>query len=117
MPDLIYWRDGKTRNRVLVKSYICLFICFASRAVHAELVTEFSTEAFLNAFKRFSSRRGLPSHIYSDNATNFVGANNELFKLCQVIKQGILDKHSQYFAEHRIKWHFIPARSPHCGGI
>ena len=35
------------------------------------------TYAFLNAFFRMN-RGGLPKEIYSDNGTNFVGANKEL---------------------------------------
>lgn len=110
-------KDGKTRNRVTIKAYICVFICFSTRAVHAELVTDLSSEAFLNAFKRFVSRRGLCQHIFSDNATNFVGANRELLRLCQVVRDCVSNKYSNYFSDHRINWHFIPARSPHHGGI
>ncbi len=110
-------KDGKTRNRVLMKAYVCIFICFSSRAVHAELVTDLSSEAFLNAFKRFVSRRGLSGHIFSDNGTNFVGADHELQRLCLVVQDTVNNKYQNYFAEHKIKWHFIPARSPHHGGI
>lgn len=54
------------------KAYVCLFICFATKAVHLEVVSELSSEAFIAALRRFSSR---PSNLYSDNGINFVGAN------------------------------------------
>lgn len=64
------------------------------------------------------SRRGLPSNIFSDNATNFVGGNNDLTKLCKLIENTTsCDKYNRYFSEHKINWHFIPARSPHFGGL
>ncbi|XP_043496357.1 uncharacterized protein LOC122520328 [Polistes fuscatus] len=50
----------------------------ATKAVHLELVNDLTTEAFLAALRRFMARRGKCSDIYSDNATNFVGAANEL---------------------------------------
>ncbi|GFV07255.1 integrase catalytic domain-containing protein [Trichonephila clavipes] len=58
------------------KSYICLFICLATKAVHLELVSTLSTDAMLAALRRFIARRGHPSEIHSDNGTNFKGANN-----------------------------------------
>ncbi|GFW84796.1 integrase catalytic domain-containing protein [Trichonephila clavipes] len=58
------------------KSYICLFICLATKAVHLELVSTLSTDAMLAALRRFIARRGHPSEIHSDNGTNFIGANN-----------------------------------------
>lgn len=40
--------------------------------------TDLSIDAFLNVFIRFIGRRGLPETMFSDNATNFVGASNVL---------------------------------------
>ena len=39
-----------------VKSYICLFTCASTRAVHLELLKDLSTNTFLTAFRRFTSR-------------------------------------------------------------
>lgn len=69
--------NRKGRGAKLEKCYICLFVCFTTRAVHLELVTSLSTEAFLLALKRFISRRGKPQEIFSDNGKNFVGAMKE----------------------------------------
>lgn len=109
-------KDRRTRNAKLLKSYICIFVCMCTRAVHIELVSHLTTEAFLAALKRFTCRRGLPQNIYSDNGKNFVGANNELSKIGD-----FLTEHETtiagYLANQRIKWNFIPARSPNFGGI
>lgn len=107
-------KDGKTRNRKIVKGYICIFVCLASKAVHLELASELTTDAFMNSLKRFVSRRGLCRKIYSDNATNFVGSNKELTEINNVLKN---DKFNNYLSQCNIEWHFIPARSPHMGGL
>lgn len=62
------------------KSYIALFTCAVTRAIHLELVSDQSTENFLLALKRFTSRRGLCKVIYSDNAKTFKRADNDLTK-------------------------------------
>src|SRR5436309_838962 len=49
-----------------IKMYVCLFVCFATRAVHLELAHSLSTDSFLAALRRFVSRRGRCSHLYSD---------------------------------------------------
>ena len=66
-------------RRSEVKVYGCLFVCMANRACHLELVNDLSTDHFIMALKRFF-RRGTPQRIYSDNGSNFVGANNELLQ-------------------------------------
>jgi hypothetical protein len=108
-------KNGYGRTTRTVKSYIAIFVCFATRAVHIELVCDCSTSTFLNALKRFISRRGKPSHLYSDNATNFIGANRELRNLFKQAKfNTAIENH---LANEQISWHFIPPRSPHMGGL
>ncbi|KAH8404957.1 hypothetical protein KR222_010205, partial [Zaprionus bogoriensis] len=72
---------SEIRNRAPIKTYICVFICFATKAVHLELAQDLSTPTFLSALKRFILTRGKPMRIWSDNATNFVGAKSELSEL------------------------------------
>ncbi|XP_018405223.1 PREDICTED: uncharacterized protein LOC108781668 [Cyphomyrmex costatus] len=69
-------REGKRRNAHTHKAYIAMFVCFATKAVHIELVSDLTTDMFLAAFKRFISRRGKPSHMWSDNGTTFVGSRH-----------------------------------------
>jgi len=96
------------------KSYICLFICSATRAVHLELVSNLSTEAFLAALRRFIARRGYSTKILSDNGTNFVGESNYLKTLFRLLKE----PHIQDFASSKnIEWSFIPSFSPNFGGL
>lgn len=60
------------------------------KAIHIELVTEMSTNSFLNAYKRLIPRRGLLSDVYSDNGTNFVGASHLINKIKDDVFQNIL---------------------------
>jgi len=111
-------KSSKTRNSKILKAYLCLFVCFVTKAVHLEVVSDLTTDAFLNALKRFFSRRGKCQNIYSDCVSNFVGANRELKNLYSVINSKETNvKLSSYLGSEGIKWNFIPARSPHFGGL
>ncbi|KAL4148738.1 hypothetical protein QTP88_002906 [Uroleucon formosanum] len=106
------------RNAATQKAYICVFVCFATKAVHLELVCDLSTDAFLAALTKFISRRGLCKNIYSDNATCCVGANNKLNDLKQLMSsKSHKDRIQQVMTSHEMIWHFIPPRAPHFGGL
>lgn len=47
------WRGRATKT---YKSYLAVFVCFATSAVHLELVTNYTSEAFLAAYRQFSGR-------------------------------------------------------------
>ncbi|XP_035715513.1 uncharacterized protein LOC110859590 [Folsomia candida] len=91
------------------KCWMVLFTCAVYRCVHLELVTSLSTEDFLMALWRFISRRGRPTKIYSDNGTNFVGADN-LFRSLNWEK---IENQTQV---HRIQWQFNPPSAAWWGG-
>ena len=83
------------------KLYVLLFTCAVVRAIHLELTDSLSLEDFLLAFRRFSARRGMPSTIYSDNATTFKGADVRLRRL---------------YGPAAPDWRFIVPGSPWWGG-
>lgn len=109
-PFLIASKKG--RGARLIKAYLCVFICFKTKAVHLELVSDLSTEAFILALRRFMSRRGKPREIFCDNGTNFVGANRALAQLVENCSNSVSD-----LANEGIKFKFSPAYSPHYGGL
>lgn len=111
-------KEKKFRNRTRIKVYVCVFVCMAIKAVHLEIVSDLTSEGFLAALRRFIARRGLPEHIYSDNGTNFVGANNQLKELYVLVNsEEHKDLVNKFASERRITWHFIPPAAPHFGGL
>ena len=112
------FREGRGRRLITLEGYLAIFVCFVTKSVHIEPVTDQTTGTFLAALKRFVARRNLPRHIHSDNGSNFVGASNELEKLHQLLGTDSLpDELQTYLVDHRIVWHTIPARAPHFGGL
>ncbi|GFW34733.1 integrase catalytic domain-containing protein [Trichonephila clavipes] len=90
------------------KAYIDLYTCAVYRAIHLELITFLTTEAFFQSLRRFISRRGRPTTIYSDNGTNFKGAERLLHVLDW---DSILAR-----VEEKIQWKFNPPSAPWWGG-
>ncbi|CAG7832932.1 unnamed protein product [Allacma fusca] len=111
-------RPIKGRSPKLFKCYIALFICFATRAIHVELVSDLTTDSFLAALRRFISRHLKPQEIFSDCGTNFIGANREMKEFLQLVKS---EQHSnaveRYLTNEGIQWRFNPPSAPHMGGL
>ncbi|XP_076381801.1 uncharacterized protein LOC143260421 [Megalopta genalis] len=110
-----YIKERRHRNRTRIKVYVAVFTCFATKAVHLEVAGDLTTDAFMAALKRFVARRGACQNMYSDNGTNFVGADNELREIYRTLPT---DERLQTFLTTKgIAWHFTPALSPHFGGL
>lgn len=102
---------SKTITGFPQKSYVCLFTCTTSRAVHLELARDLKAETFLLLFRRFCARRSMPKHLISDNATNFQSVSNSLLT---IMKSPSV---KEYLDHNEIKWHFIAPRAPWQGGF
>ena len=100
-----------SRSREHNKVVVCLFTCASTRAVHLVLTQGLSVQSFLMAFRRFASRRGLPSKLISDNAKTFRSAWKEIQALSR--SQEVLS----HLANNRITWTFIVERAPWWGGF
>lgn len=105
-------------RRPAVKAYGAIFICLTTKAVHIELVSDLTTERFLQAMRRFVARRGKCAEMFSDNGTNFVGARNRLQELFSLLKQkGHHEKINNWCNDQGIRWNFNPPNAPHFGGL
>ena len=102
------------RGKQRLKRWLCLFTCLTTRAVHLEVAWGLDTDSFLNAFTRFTSRRGVPKEVISDNGTNFVGAVNELKGLVKLLDR---EKIQRDTTQKGTIWAFNPPGGPHFGGV
>ena len=76
-----FYVKENVNNAECVKVYVCLFRCASTRAVHLELTRGLGVQDFLLAFRRFTSRRGLPANLQSDNAKTFKSSSKDIRKL------------------------------------
>lgn len=106
-------RSALGRLPKLTKAWIAVFVCLVTRAIHLELVSDATTQAFIAALRRMISRRGIVTEIISDNGTNFVGANNYIRNIVSQVRRdaGII------MDEVKVKWTFTTPNAPHHGGI
>nr|XP_034824260.1 uncharacterized protein LOC117982083 [Maniola hyperantus] len=94
------------------KRWCALFTCLTTRAVHLELVYSLSTDSAIQALRRMGGRRGWPSIIFSDNATNFKGADVELRAAVEEWAEPL----REFCLGKMISWKFITPGTPNQGG-
>ncbi|CAG9113625.1 unnamed protein product [Plutella xylostella] len=108
---------NKGRGVKTSKGYIVIFVCMATKAVHMELVSDLTTEAFLAAFQRFCHRRGTPKHCYSDCGTNFIGASKRLRTEFNEFKKELGPEFFTEIGKMEVEWHFNAPAWPTAGGV
>ena len=114
----LHIKYGHVRKPTTVKAYVFVFVSLTVKAVHLELVTDLTSEAFLACLRRFIARRGYPSLLWSDHGSNFMGANREIKEIIDFLKEQTTQKTiSEFCSVNHIKWKYIPEHSPHFGGI
>ena len=101
-------------KRSEVKRYGCLFTCLTTRAIHLEVAIDLSTSFFINVLRRFVSRRGPVKHIFSDNATNFVGCAR---LMQESVKRWNQAQIHQSLRQMNVAWTFNSPSASHMGGV
>ncbi|GFV79136.1 integrase catalytic domain-containing protein [Trichonephila clavipes] len=89
---------------------------FNCSAIHIEIVSDLTSDAFIATLKRFFSRRGKCAKLYSDNGKTFVGANKELKRFLKLIEDSD-DNLAGFLSAEGIEWKFIPPRAPSFAGL
>lgn len=107
----------KGRCNKFLKSYVALFVCFTTKAIHLELVSELTATAFYAAFRRFVSRRGNCQTLHSDCGTNFVKGNKLMMEEVYKAEKTWKSELAIDFQAMGTKWEFNPPGAPHFGGL
>ena len=94
---------------LITKGYICIFVCFATKAVHLEAASDLSTQSFLAAFSRFIGRRGCPPLIYL--AAELL--KRDRLKFIKTLQNQM----THHFSNQNLNWKFIPPGAPHMSGL
>ena len=101
------------QGRKKLKRWAVIFTCMTVRCIHLEIVENADTDAFINALRRFTNRRGCPQSMYSDCGGNFKGATAELKEFVSGLQKAAISKAA---VEMNIEWNFNPPSAPHMGG-
>ena len=101
-------------GRGSAKSYGCIFVCRASRAIHLELAQSLETDDFIMVLRRFLNIRGNVKQLRSDNGSNFVGAERELREALEGWNQNRIERHLRQSGVDCI---FHPPYASHMSGV
>ena len=103
-------RGGRPHHKI----WVVIFCCLKSRAVHFETVFDLSVSTFILALQRVSSRRGGIKVLYSDNATNLRGSDNELKR---AIEEWNSSEAADGFRVEGVSWTFNVPLASHRAGV
>ncbi|XP_048048490.1 uncharacterized protein LOC125269604 isoform X1 [Megalobrama amblycephala] len=102
------------RGRSVCKRYGLLLTCLCSRAVHIEMLTDMTTDSFINALRCFIAIRGTVQQIRSDQGTNFMGAKNEFKKALEEIDT---ERVAAFLSEKQCDFVMNAPHASHVGGV
>ena len=106
-----YIEDTKYK---LTKYYGLILTCMVTRATRLESIPELNTNFFLNALRRFASRRCQPKlFLRHNNSKTFVRANEELKRCVRSLDN---QRVASELLIKTIVWKFNPPYGPHFGG-
>ena len=110
----------KERNRqkpTQINAYVCMYVCFSTKAILFDPVMDVSTEAFLESLRRFSAIYGMPQEIHSDNGSIFVGANRELKNIYELWKKDDTQSHLHHCLPYGISAGLSPLAELHISEV
>lgn len=104
------------RKGILNKIYVVIYVCFSTKAIHLDFVSDLTSAGFIASLKRFISRRSRPSKIFTGNGRNFGGAHSELKQLLEIVNAANKPL-AKFYTKTGVDWHYSPPMSPNFGGL
>ena len=106
------YKEGNQRKPTIKKGYIALYACFCTKAVFFDLVWTLQQMPFLHLYVGSPLSMVFLPLFFSDNGSNFMGANAELVRLKKLLQgDSTLQAVHQYAHDHGCQWNFNPSRA------
>ena len=94
----------------MVKRWGALFTCLNSRAVHLELETSLESNDVINVLRRCVNRRYPPKLMYSDNGSNYFGAERKMREAIAIWNEGHIQRE---LSQRGCQLKFQPPKASH----
>ena len=104
---------GDGRGQASKKAYIVIFTCMATRAIYADIMLSNQTQDFLMAFKRLVGTEGRPRYLYSDSASYYLRAKEEMKESFENLNEAMQEASREF----GFSWHTNVPYAPHEGGV
>ena len=88
--------------------------CTVTRAVHLDITEDYGTDSILMALRRFTTIRGCPGKIHSDQGSQLIAASKDIAPLVQDWDWNPIH---EWAAQKQIKWTLTPAEGQHQNGL
>ena len=95
----------KLGRKTLKEAQVIIFAYMTSRAIHLELITNKTSDAFLMAFQPFACLQGHPNVCWSDHGTNLLGTQGYLRGITQNWDIPVLS--DKFSCELRWEWNTL----------
>ena len=102
------------KKRTKMKVWGMIATCAATRAVHLDITVSYITDSILQTLRKFTSLRGCPTEIISDQGSQLVAASKDISDLT---KDWNWDSVSGWAGNNSIKWTVVPAEAHHHNGL
>ena len=102
------------KKRTEMKVWGLVATCAATRAVHLDITNSYSTDSILQTLRKFTSLRGCPAEIISDQGAQLVAASKDISDLT---KDWNWETVSSWAGTNKIKWKVVPAEAHHHNGL
>ena len=107
-----------TRNSC-INGFVMIVTCCTTRCIHLEVCLALDTNAFLKAWRRFVSRRGVhPHQAFSDGGGNFQGAHGLISEWIEEWDQELIEKEmATTGTKFNFNWEFNVPTASHMNGV
>ena len=95
------------------KQFVLIACCMSTRAVTLMPLRDMTSSAVINALVKIHAQFPALKRIYSDNGSNFVGANREIREAAAKWNEEEINKELEF---HQLEWIFGPAYCGSAGG-